>query len=135
VRVSRTIARGVRGSVEAFGLAARHVPDRAQPDLSQDGAAFLGRAAVERREWRAHLLVWRGRDFIKDEGDPNYLSIRRDGTRYRRTRDYAEIGAARRFQLAPGASLDVSARFHRTERYYEYSYRVTSTIDVGARIR
>jgi hypothetical protein len=129
------MAAGTRGSLEGYGLVSRYVPDRAQPALSRDGVAFLGRGAIERGGWRVHLLVWRGRNFIKDEGDANYLSIRRAGTRYGGTRDYAEIGASRRFQLAPSAALDVSARYHRIERFYEYSYRVTSTIAVAGRLK
>jgi len=135
VKVERPLRGLVRGSVEGYGLVSRDVPDRAIPERSREGSAFFGRAALEREGWRAHLIVWRGRDFIKEEGDPNYLSRRRDGTVYRGIRDYAELGAARRFQLAPSASLDVSGRFHRIERNYEYSYRVTSTINVGARRR
>jgi hypothetical protein len=134
-RFDRMVVAGTLGSLEAYGLVSRYVPDRARPDLSRDGVAFLGRGAVERGGWRMHLLAWRGRNFIKDEGDANYLSIRRGGSRYHGTRDYAEIGAARRFQLAPSASLEVSARYHRIERFYEYSYRVTSTIQVAGRIR
>ena len=38
---------------------------------------------------------------------------------------------ARRFTLAPGAVIDVSGRFHRTERYYEYSYRVLGVASLG----
>ncbi len=134
-RLRRMIAAGAVGSIEAYGLVSRYVPDRAAPGLSRDGVAFLGRAAMERRGWRLHVLAWRGRNFIKDEGDANYLSIRRGGSRYHGTRDYAEAGAARRFQLAPSASLEVSARYHRIERFYEYSYRVTSTINVSGRLR
>jgi hypothetical protein len=129
------ITDAARGSLEAYGLVSRYVPDRAQPALSRDGVGFLGRGAIARGGWRVHLIVWRGRNFIKDEGDPNYLSIRRGGARYHGTRDYAEVGGARRFQLAESASLEVSARFHRIEQYYEYSYRVTSTINVAGRIR
>jgi len=134
-RFEHPVTAAARGSLEAYGLVSRYVPDRARPDLSRDGVAFLGRGAIERGGWRLHLIVWRGRNFIKDEGDPNYLSIRRGGARYHGTRDYAEIGAARRFELADGASLEVSARVHRIEQYYEYSYRVTSTINVAGRIR
>ena len=134
-RIERGAKSAMSGSLEAYGLVSRYVPDRARPGLSRDGVAFLGRGAVERSGWRVHLLAWRGRNFIKDEGDPNYLSIQRDGVRYRGTRDYAEIGAARRFQLAPSATLDVSARYHRIEQFYEYSYRVTSTINVSGRIK
>jgi hypothetical protein len=129
------IAEAARGSLEAYGLVSRYVPDRTQPALSRDGVGFFGRGAITRGGWRAHLIVWRGRNFIKDEGDPNYLSVRRGGARYHGTRDYAEVGGARRFQLAESASLEVSARFHRIEQDYEYSYRVTSTINVGGRIK
>jgi hypothetical protein len=135
LRLTRSLRGSVEGSVEGFGLLSRYVPDRAIPDLSRDGTAFFGRAAIEGHGWRTHLIVWRGRNFLKEEGDRNYLSLRRDGTRYQGTRDYAEIGASRRFQLAPSASLEVSGRLHRVERYFEYSYRVASTVNVGARIR
>lgn len=133
-RVQRPVAHGVV-TLESYGLISRYVPDRAQPALSRDGAAYFGRAAIERGGWRGHLIAWRGRNFIKDEGDANYLSVGRDGARYRGTRDYAEVGAARRFALGPSASLEVSARMHRIERYYEYSYRVTSTINVAGPLR
>ena len=66
------------------------------------------------------MIFWRGRNFIKDEGDANYLSLRRSMERYRGTRDYSEAGLTRRFVLAPEAILDVSARVHRVENRYEY---------------
>lgn len=111
-------------SLEGFGVAAKSVPDRERPDLDRNGEAVFVRAAIERDGWRGHAIVWRGRNFIKDEGDPNYASLRRDGHRYGGIRDYAEAGLARRFEVAPGAALEVSGRLHRTERFYEYSYRV-----------
>jgi hypothetical protein len=135
VRLTRAAFETGQASVEAYGVLSRDVPDRAMPARSRDGTAFFGRAAVERHGWRTHLIVWRGRNFVKDEGDENYLSVRRDGSRYRGTRDYAELGASRRFQLAPAASLEVSGRVHRVERYYDYSYRVTSTVNVAMRLR
>lgn len=124
-----------RVSLEAFGLAGRFVPDRQTPGVNATGRAVFTRASIERGEWRAHAIAWRGRDFIKDEGDPNYLSIRRDGTRYGGTRDYAEAGLARRFRIAPGAAIEVAGRFHRTERSYEYSCRVISIASVRRRLR
>jgi hypothetical protein len=111
-------------TVELYGVAARSVADRERPADDRNGRAVFARAAVERRGWRAHLIVWRGREFIKDEGDPNYSSLRRDGHRYGGTRDYAETGLAKRFTIAPGAAIEVAGRAHRTERFYEYSYRV-----------
>lgn len=116
-----------RVALEAFAVAGKSVPDRQQSGEDATGRAVFTRASVERGEWRAHAIAWRGRRFIKDEGDPNYLSIRRDGSRYRGTRDYAEAGLARRFRVAPGAVIEVAGRLHRTERSYEYSYRVLST--------
>jgi hypothetical protein len=113
-----------RLSLEAYVLASRFVPDRDSPRRSRSGAGMFARAAGERAGWRGHLLFWRGDDFVADEGDPNYLAIRRDGTRYRGVRDYAEAGVARLFRPSARLTLQASARVHRVERHYEYSYRL-----------
>jgi len=134
VHLKRKLTAETRGSLEAFGLASRHVPDRSQPDLSANGTAFFGRASVERSAWRGHIIFWRGRNFIKDEGDYNYLSIRRAGERYRGTRDYSEAGLTRRFTLGPSAILDASGRVHRVENRYEYSFRVLSVVSASWKI-
>ena len=128
-------ARLGRISLEVFGAGSRSVPDRQTPGLRRHGAAFFGRAAAEHNGWRAHVIAWRGHDFVKDEGDPNYLSIRRNGSVYGGIRDYAEAGVARRIRLAPGAVIEVSGRLHRTERYYEYSYRVLSIASLAWKLR
>ena len=120
-------------SLELYGVAGKSVPDRERPSEDRNGRAFLARAAVERRGGRAHALMWRGRDFIKVEGDPSYSALRRDGRRYGGTRDYAESGVARRFTVAPGAAIEVSGRLHRTERFYEYSYRVIAITSLTIR--
>jgi hypothetical protein len=130
----RPIAR-VTGTLELLALWSHYVPDRQQPQRTRDGAAFFGRAAVEWPAWRAHLLMWRGDDFIKDEGDPNYQSVRPNGTRWRGIRDYAETGVTRTFTPAPGALLEASFRYHRIEDHYEYSYRVLARVRVTGRIR
>jgi hypothetical protein len=127
--------RAGRMSLELFGAGSRSVPDRQRPDQNRHGAAFFSRAAVEHNGWRVHAIAWRGRNFVKDEGDPNYLSIRRNGSLYGGIRDYAEAGVARRIRLAPGAVIEVSGRFHRTERYYEYSYRVLSIASLAWKLR
>jgi hypothetical protein len=111
-------------AAELYGLVSRFVPDREDPRRSRDGRAWLGRASAGRGGWAAHVLFWRGDDFIKDEGDPNYLSLRRDGRYYGGIRDYAEAGLTRTFRPAPGVVVGASARFHRTETHYEYSYRI-----------
>ena len=65
-------------------------------------------------------------DFIAREGDPHYQSIRRDGTSYRALRDYAEAGLTRLFPLAPQSWIEASARWHRVENDYEYSFRIVA---------
>ena len=127
------VARGA-ARLELYAVAGKSVPDRERPADDRNGRAVLARAAIERHGWRAHALVWRGRDFIKDEGDANYGSLRRDGHRYGGTRDYAEAGVARRYTIAPGAVIEVSGRLHRTERFYEYSYRVIAMTSFRTRL-
>ena len=117
---------GLHGDLEVWGLVSRYVPDRDAPDLSRTGRAFFGRATTERAAWRGHILFWRGRRFIAEEGDPNYQSIRRDGSYYRSVRDYAETGVTRVFVPAPGVRVEASARLHRVEKDYGYSYRIVA---------
>ena len=121
--VTRRLARW-DASVDAWLATSRHVPDREDRQRTRSGAGFFGRAAAARNGWRAHILFWRGDDFIKEEGDLNYQSRRRDGSRYRGVRDYAEAGLTRTFTPAPGISFEASGRLHRVERHYEYSYRL-----------
>ena len=135
VSVHGRVGRIDRASLETYGLVSRDTPDRSRPERTRDGVAFFARAAAEHDGIRAHIIVWRGRNFIKAEGDPNYLSIFPDGRRYHGTRDYAEAGVTRRFRLSPSALFDVSGRFHRVENHYEYSYRLTSIIAFGWRVR
>ena len=109
-------------------IAARHVPDRARPRLTQAGLGVFTRAAVERGPWRSHLVVWRSRDLLKAEGDANYLAAATDGTMVRGVRDYGEIGLTRHFRPAPGVHLFAAARLHRVESAYEYSYRIAGRL-------
>ena len=115
-------------SLEAFGLAAHDRPDRAAPERTVEGKALFVRGAIEKRLWRAHLLLWRGDDFNHEDGDPNYLSRFRDGSRYRGTRDYGEIGLAKLFQPARVVDFEASGRLHRVEAEYAYSYRLLAIV-------
>ncbi len=133
--LSVTIRRHYAATVELFGLGSRDVPDRSRRDLTRDGVAFLGRVSVEHDGWREHVIFWRGRNYIKDEGDPNYMSIDRSGDRYRGTRDYSEAGVTRRFTLARAAVLDASGRLHRVEGKYEYSFRILSVVSAFWTVR
>lgn len=122
-------------AVEMIALGSRYVPDRSSPEASRNGSGFFGRVAAERGGWRGHVIFWRGRDFIKDEGDLNYQSITRSGDRYRGIRDYSEAGLTRRFSLSRAAVLDVAGRLHRVEGRYEYSYRILSVVSASWKIR
>lgn len=128
-------ARPLSATLELMALFSRDTPDREAAHPTRTGRAFFGRASAEAHGWRAHIIAWRGDGFLKDEGDPNYLSVRRNGTLYGGIRDYAEAGVTRTFALAPSAHLESSLRFHRVERHYEYSYRIVSVVDVRGRLR
>ncbi len=115
-------------SLEGHAVATRNVPDRARPSLTEAGVGVFTRAALERGPWRTHLIVWRSRDTLKAEGDPNYLTLRTDGTMFRKVRDYAELGLTRQFRPAPGVHVFAAARLHRVESHYGYSYRIVGRV-------
>ncbi len=115
-------------SLELYGLASVERPNRAVAPATVKGKAAFVRAAAEVRRWRGHLIAWRGDNFIHEDGDPNYLSLLPDGARFRRVRDYEEIGVARRFTAATVIDVEASLRLHRIESSYTYSYRVLGTV-------
>jgi hypothetical protein len=114
-----------RLSLEGSAVLSRHVPDRARrSETALTGLGTFVRVAVEDGGWRAHGILWRADDFVKAEGDAHYQVLRLDGTRYRALRDYAEAGLTRTVDLAPRSFLEISARWHRVENDYEYSFRI-----------
>jgi hypothetical protein len=123
-----------RLSLEALALVSRYVPDREQVDRARTGFGTFIRAAAEEGGWRLHGILWRGCDVIKQEGDPHYQSIRRDGTRYRGLRDYAEAGLTRTFPLAADSLIEASVRWHRVENDYEYSFRIMAIARLRMRL-
>ena len=122
------LARFELASIEAFGLVAYDRPDRAAPERTLWGKGLFVRAAVEKRRWRGHVIVWRGDAFNHEDGDPNYLSTYRNGTQYRGTRDYSEIGLAKLFQPARTVDFEASVRLHRVEEHFAYSYRLLGIV-------
>jgi hypothetical protein len=121
---------------EVFALGSHYVPDREAERLNRNGAGVFMRLQGAREGWRGHLIVWRGDDFLKEEGDPNYLAVRMDGRRWRGVRDYSEIGVTRILKPAPGVALEISARLHRIEPdHYEYSYRIVGSANLAWRLR
>ena len=114
--------------IDGYGVTTRFVPDRERPNASQNGIGGFLRAALIRGPWRAHAIGWRSRDTLKEEGDPNYLMLQRDGRWFRNVRDYAEIGLTRHFIPAPTVQFDAAVRVHRVESHYEYSYRLIARV-------
>lgn len=123
-----------RVALEGLALLSRDVPDRERSSTARTGFGTFVRGSVEEAGWRAHAILWRGEDFIKLEGDPQYGSLRRDGTRYRGVRDYAELGLTRTIPLAHDSYLELSGRWHRVERDYEYSFRVFAVARLRKRL-
>ena len=111
-------------SLEAYILGSRNDPDRTDDSQTRLGLATFLRLAAETDRWRAHGILFRGDDFLTAEGDPNYQSIRMDGTYYRNLRDYAEVGLTHLFPLAKESWLEASVRGHRVEHDYDYSFRI-----------
>jgi hypothetical protein len=134
VEVGGPVGRLHRVSLEGLAVVSRDVPNREQSSQSRTGFGTFVRAAVEDAGWRGHLIVWRADDFVKREGDLHYQSRRRDGSRYRGVRDYAEAGLTRTFELAPRSLLEVSARWHRVENDYEYSFRILAIARLRRRL-
>ena len=123
-----------RVSLEGYALVSRYVPDRESTAGARTGFGTFIRAAVEDGGWRAHAILWRGSDFIKVEGDPHYQSLRRDGSHFNGLRDYAEAGLTRTFVLARDSWLEASARWHRVENDYEYSFRILAHASLRMRL-
>ncbi len=111
-------------SLEAYILGSRYDPDRRDDSRTRAGLATFLRANLEKAHWRAHVIMFRGDDFITIEGDRNYQSMRLDGTPYRNLRDYGELGFTRVFPLAKESWLEASVRGHRVEHDYDYSFRI-----------
>jgi len=118
-----------RQTVEAHALLARDVPDRAALESAETGFGVFTRYAAETADWRAHVIAWRSRDFVKAEGDEHYGARREDG-RLTRLRHYFEAGLTRTYHPADEVALELSARVHRVDTYHDYSYRILAKVDL-----
>jgi hypothetical protein len=126
-----------RGSLQLFQLASRGSGDPAPPaDAPGSGHGTIVRAGLEpARGLELFGIVWRGRDFLSQEGDHNYNSTGRNPGFYRSRRKYLEIGVMRRAVLDGGVEFDLEFRLHRVDDEpsvaigdspWEYSYRVVA---------
>lgn len=132
--VATARARKFQAEIETLGVYSRYVPDREVEADQREGSGLFARMSGERAGWRAHAIFWRGWRFVKAEGDPNYMSLTRGGADYRGTRDYSEAGLTRTFAPAPEANVETSARLHRVEGRYEYSFRILGRVILKRRL-
>lgn len=117
-----------RQTAEVHGLVSRDVPDRVTAADADSGFGIFARYAAEQAGWRAHLIGWRARDFVKREGDENYGSLREDG-RLIGLRHYLEAGLTRTYYPAEEVGLELSFRVHRVDTYQDYSFRMLAIVD------
>jgi hypothetical protein len=119
-------------TAEVHGLVARDVPDRAALDVRDTGYGFglFTRYAAVKAGWRAHVIGWRARDFIKGEGDTNYGSLHGDG-RLTSLRHYFETGLSRTYRPANEIGIEFAARMHRIDTFHDYSFRILAKVDFG----
>ena len=117
-----------RTTIEGYALFSRNVPDRTYLENSDYGHGIFTRFSGEKNGWRGHLIIWGACNWIKDEGDENYGSLRQDGTRFLPTRHYGEIGLTKIFHPTDGVEVESSARVHRIEKDYDYSYRIIARV-------
>jgi hypothetical protein len=118
-----------RTAVEGYALFSRNVPDRADLEISENGHGVFTRFSGEKNGWRGHLIIWGASDWIKDEGDENYGSLRRNGSPFAATRHYGELGLSRTFHPADGVEVEGSGRAHRVDLDYSYSFRILTRVD------
>ena len=117
-----------RTMIEGYAMFSRHVPRRDDLRDARHGHGVFARLTAEKNGWRGHFIFWGACDWLKDEGDENYGSLREDGTLFRNTRHYGELGVTKRFYAADGVEVEGSARVHRVEQDYDYSYRVLAHV-------
>ena len=120
-----------RTTIEGYALFSQHVPDRAHLQDSKSGRGLFARISGEKNRWRGHLIFWDASNWIKEEGDLNYGAMREDGTHFTSRRHYGEVGIAKIFHPAEGVEIEGSARLHRIERDYDYSFRVLTYLNLN----
>ncbi len=128
--VEPEIGEDVKLTFEGYGLLSIYDPDRSV-EGKEHGRGLFVRAAGVKGPWRAHGLLWRGSDFLKEEGDLNYMSVLRIGTRFTETRVYEEVGLTRTFGPLAGVSFETSARLHHIQDRWDYSYRLLARFDLS----
>jgi hypothetical protein len=99
-------------------------------DMNRVGTIINGngvyvRASVEpARLAELALIVWRGNNFISQEGDHNYGSVGLKNGLYRAKRRYEELALIKKFKIAGTVEGDIESRLMRIDGTPQYSYRI-----------
>ena len=117
-------------TAEIHGLVSRDIPDRTLTATAGTGFGIFTRYSAQRAGWRGHVIAWRARDFVKQDGDQNYGSLREDG-RLVGLRHYFEAGLTRTYYPAPQMGFEVAARIHRVDTHHDYSFRILAKVDLN----
>jgi len=115
-------------SIETYLLWSKDVPNRAVETPNERGRGWFVRAAATKNGWRGHFIYWSANLWLKTEGDPHYGSRFENGTIFHSVRHYNEFGIAKAFYTSDGVSLEGSARMHKIELDYNYSFRILARI-------
>ena len=118
-------------SIEAYAMWSKHVQDRSAPEQTEHGHGVFLRAAATKHGWRGHAVLWRACLWLKEEGDLNYGSRLQEGTVFRPTRRYGEVGLSKAFYEADGVMLAGSLRLHHVEQAFNYSFRILAHVGIA----
>jgi hypothetical protein len=125
-----------KSSLSVFYLMSRGPIDVLLGGKNINGDGVYVRASVEL--WRLielALIVWRGQNFITQEGDHNYGSIGVKEGVYNARRRYEELAAIKRFKIAGTVDGDAEFRLNRIDGKLEYSYRLSVLAPFDLRLR
>ena len=136
VRVEDDLGPLGKSSLSVFYLLSRGPVDMNLGGTILNGNGVYVRASVEpARLIELALIVWRGNNFISQEGDRNYGSIGARNGFYRATRSYEELALIKKFKIAGTVEGDLETRLNRIDGKIEYSYRLAVRAPFDLRLR
>ena len=116
VRVEDDLGKLGKSSISVFYLLSRGPVDMNLGGTPLNGNGVYVRASVEPlRLVELALIVWRGNNFISQEGDHNYGSIGVRNGFYRANRSYEELAAIKKFKIAGTVEADLESRLNRID--------------------
>lgn len=120
---------------ELYFVNSRHTPDRSDDTTKLNGRGIFYRSTIRWNSWRIHIIRWWAKDFVKDEGDPNYGFRHLDGSYsplVGSTRSYIEYGIFREYRLDESLTLEGGLKLHKVgNERTDYSYEIRGVFDLS----